>query len=80
MMMEMMINIIIKHTRFQEMDKRMRLEAKMDATFKIIGQKWTVLILREMFRDQTQFNRILEKIEGLTPWLFTQRMKALQGL
>jgi DNA-binding HxlR family transcriptional regulator len=51
-----------------------------DTTFKIIGQKWTVLILREMFRDQTQFNRILENIEGLTPRLFTQRMKTLQRL
>jgi hypothetical protein len=30
-----------------------------DTTFKIIGQKWTVLILREMFRGQTQFNRKL---------------------
>jgi hypothetical protein len=30
-----------------------------DTTFKIIGQKWIVLILREMFRDQTQFNRKL---------------------
>jgi DNA-binding HxlR family transcriptional regulator len=51
-----------------------------DTTFKIIGRKWTVLILREMFRNQTQFNRILENIEGLTPRLFTQRMKTLQGL
>jgi DNA-binding HxlR family transcriptional regulator len=51
-----------------------------DTTFKIIGQKWTVLILREMFRNRTQFNRILENIEGLTPKVFTQRMKALQKL
>jgi DNA-binding HxlR family transcriptional regulator len=51
-----------------------------DTTFKIIGQKWTVLILREMFRNQTQFNHILANIEGLTPRLFTQRMKTLQRL
>lgn len=51
-----------------------------DTTFKIIGKKWTVLIMREMFRNRTQFNRSLENIDGLTPRLFTQRMKTLQRL
>jgi DNA-binding HxlR family transcriptional regulator len=51
-----------------------------DTTFKIIGRKWTVLILREMFRNQTQFNRILENIDGLTPKVLTQRMRTLQRL
>jgi DNA-binding HxlR family transcriptional regulator len=51
-----------------------------DTTFKIIGQKWTVLILREMFRNQTHFNHILQNIEELTPRVLAQRMKTLQML
>jgi DNA-binding HxlR family transcriptional regulator len=51
-----------------------------DTTFKIIGQKWTVIILREMFRNQPQFIRIMENIDGLTPKVLTQRMRTLQRL
>jgi DNA-binding HxlR family transcriptional regulator len=47
-------------------------------TFRIIGKKWTILILREMFRGVTQFNRFLERISGLTPKLLINRLKELQ--
>jgi DNA-binding HxlR family transcriptional regulator len=50
------------------------------ATFRIIGKKWTVLVIREMFRRTTQFNRFLENIEGITPKVLTQRLRELQKL
>jgi DNA-binding HxlR family transcriptional regulator len=49
-----------------------------ETTFKIIGKKWTVLIMREMFRGTTQFNRFLENIEGITPKVLTERLRELQ--
>ena len=49
-----------------------------EATFRIIGKKWTVLIIREMFRGTTQFNRFLENIEGITPKVLTERLRELQ--
>lgn len=51
-----------------------------DMTFKIIGQKWSVLILREMFRNQIHFNHILQNTEGLTPRILSQKLKTLQIL
>jgi DNA-binding HxlR family transcriptional regulator len=51
-----------------------------EATFKIIGKKWSVLILREMFRGVTQFNRFLENIEGITPKVLTERLRELKKL
>jgi DNA-binding HxlR family transcriptional regulator len=51
-----------------------------EATFKIIGKKWTVLIIREMFRGTTQFNRVLENIEGITPKVLTERLRELEKL
>ncbi len=36
------------------------LKAPIETTFKIIGMKWTILILRELFSGVTQFNRLLE--------------------
>jgi DNA-binding HxlR family transcriptional regulator len=51
-----------------------------EATFKIIGKKWTVLIVREMLRGTKQFNRFLENIEGITPKVLTERLRELQKL
>jgi DNA-binding HxlR family transcriptional regulator len=51
-----------------------------EATFKIIGKKWAVLIIREMFRGTTQFNRVLENIEGITPKVLTERLRELEKL
>jgi DNA-binding HxlR family transcriptional regulator len=51
-----------------------------EATFKIIGKKWTVLIIREMFRGTTQFNRFLENIEDITPKVLTERLRELEKL
>jgi DNA-binding HxlR family transcriptional regulator len=49
-----------------------------EAVFKIIGKKWTVLVIREMLRGTTQFNRFLENIEGITPKVLTERLRELQ--
>jgi DNA-binding HxlR family transcriptional regulator len=43
-----------------------------ESTFKILGKKWAVLIIREMFRDITQFKGFLENIEGITPKVLTE--------
>jgi DNA-binding HxlR family transcriptional regulator len=51
-----------------------------EATFKIIGKKWTILIIREMLRGTKQFNRFLENIEGITPKVLTERLRELQRL
>jgi DNA-binding HxlR family transcriptional regulator len=49
-----------------------------ETTFKIIGKKWAILIIREMLRGTAQFNRFLENIEGITPKVLTERLRELQ--
>jgi DNA-binding HxlR family transcriptional regulator len=51
-----------------------------DATFKIIGKKWTVLVIRELLRGTSQFNRLIENIEGITPKVLTERLRELENL
>jgi DNA-binding HxlR family transcriptional regulator len=51
-----------------------------EATFKIIGKKWSVLLMREMLRGTTQFNRFLENIDGITPKVLTERLRELEKL
>lgn len=49
-----------------------------ETTFRIIGKRWTVLIIREILRGHKQFNRIMENIEGITPKVLTERLRELE--
>jgi len=51
-----------------------------EITFRIIGKKWTVLIIREILRGHKQFNRFIENIEGITPKVLTERLRDLERL
>jgi DNA-binding HxlR family transcriptional regulator len=51
-----------------------------ETTFRIIGKRWTVLIIREILRGNTQFNRFMENIEGISPKVLTQRLRELERL
>jgi DNA-binding HxlR family transcriptional regulator len=51
-----------------------------ETTFRIIGKRWTVLIIREILRGNTQFNRFLENIEGISPKVLTERLRELERL
>jgi DNA-binding HxlR family transcriptional regulator len=49
-----------------------------ETTFRTIGKIWTVLIIREMLRGTTQFNRFLENIKSIIPKVLTERLRELQ--
>ena len=49
-----------------------------EITFKIIGKRWTILIIRELLRGNTQFNRFIENIKGITPKVLTERLRELE--
>jgi DNA-binding HxlR family transcriptional regulator len=49
-----------------------------ETTFRIIGKRWTVLIIREFLRGHTQFNRFMDNIEGITPKVLTERLRELE--
>ena len=49
-----------------------------ETTFRIIGKRWTVLIIREILRGNTQFNRFMENIEGISPKVLTERLRELE--
>jgi DNA-binding HxlR family transcriptional regulator len=51
-----------------------------ETTFKIIGQRWTVLIIREILRGNTHFNRFMENIDGISPKVLTERLRELEQL
>ena len=51
-----------------------------ETAFKIIGKRWTVLIIREILIGNTQFNRFIENIRGISPKVLTERLRELERL
>jgi DNA-binding HxlR family transcriptional regulator len=49
-----------------------------ETTFRIIGKRWTILIIRELIRGNTQFNRLMENIDRITPKVLTERLRELE--
>ena len=49
-----------------------------DNTLKIIGKKFTVLLIRNMLSNQTRFNQFLESIEGMNQKILSTRLKEME--
>ncbi|MGI0027181.1 MAG: winged helix-turn-helix transcriptional regulator [Nitrosopumilaceae archaeon] len=50
-----------------------------DNTFKLIGKKFTVHILRNMTQlDQSRFNEFLDSIEGINPKTLSARLREME--
>lgn len=48
-------------------------------TFKIVGKKFTVLIIRNMlYSGQTRFNQFLDSIEGINPKTLSVRLREME--
>ncbi len=48
-------------------------------TFKIIGKKFTVLIIRNMLHlNQTKFNQFLDSVEGINPKTLSVRLREME--
>ena len=50
----------------------------LDNTSRIIGKKFTLLILRNMMSNQTKFTQFIESIEGLNPKTLSSRLKEME--
>jgi DNA-binding HxlR family transcriptional regulator len=49
-------------------------------TLDVIGDRWTVLILREFFRyDERRFQDLEQAFAGLTPSVLSMRLKELEA-
>jgi DNA-binding HxlR family transcriptional regulator len=49
-----------------------------EQTFKIVGKKWTVLVLRELFFGANRFGRIKTGVGSINPKVLSNRLKDLE--
>jgi DNA-binding HxlR family transcriptional regulator len=47
-------------------------------TLDILGDRWTLLIVRDLFMGNTRFNQFLESSAGLPPKVLSDRLKKLE--
>jgi DNA-binding HxlR family transcriptional regulator len=47
-------------------------------TLKIIGSKWTILLLRELFDGTKRFGELQKSLEGISPKTLSLRLKQLE--
>jgi DNA-binding HxlR family transcriptional regulator len=61
------------------MQKRYEQACPIARTLDLIGDRWTLLILRDLFMGQTRFNALLSSSPGMTPRMLSHRLKFLAG-
>ncbi len=49
-----------------------------EKTIRIIGNKWTILILKELFETRMRFNALQRKIKGISTKMLSQQLKKLE--
>ena len=47
-------------------------------TVRIIGRKWTLLILKELFTGTKRFNQLQRSLNGISPRTLSQRLKQME--
>lgn len=50
-----------------------------ERTLRIIGGKWTLLVLRDLFTGTKRFGELLQSLEGVSPKTLSDRLKELEG-
>jgi len=47
-------------------------------TLDIVGDRWTILVLRDLFRGRGRFSVLLESLKGISANLLSDRLKKLE--
>ncbi|SLL37555.1 HxlR family transcriptional regulator [Mycobacteroides abscessus subsp. abscessus] len=56
----------------------MEIPCSIEKTLDIIGNKWSFLVLRELFEGTKRFNELRRSIEGISPNSLTTTLKHLE--
>lgn len=62
------------------MDHCQELHGDCDQTMKVIGDYWTLAIIRDLDKKEMRFCEIQRAVEGINPVTLTSRLKKLEEL
>jgi DNA-binding HxlR family transcriptional regulator len=49
------------------------------ATLELVGDRWTLLIVRDLLRGRRKFNELRESVEGIPPAVLSTRLRTLEA-
>lgn len=49
-----------------------------EETANLIGKKWVIMILRELFAGKKRFNELLKTLEGISPGVLSERLRDME--
>ena len=53
-------------------------ECPVERTLKIIGSKWTILIIRDLLGGKKRFGELRKSLSGVSPKTLSERLKTLE--
>lgn len=56
-----------------------RLRCPIAYTLDVVGDRWTMLILRDMFRGRRRFAELADSVEGIPPAILSSRLRMLES-
>ena len=56
-----------------------KLRCPIAATLEVVGDRWTLLIIRDLLRGHTRFSDLRETVEGIPPAILAARLKLMEG-
>lgn len=62
----------------EAIENRDRLSCSVEITLKVIGGRWKVLILRELFGGVRRFGELHRSLHGITQKMLTQQLRELE--
>lgn len=60
------------------MSKKYNLACNIAKTLDIIGDRWTLLIIRDLLEGKNKFNEIKESLKGIAPNILSDRLQSLE--
>lgn len=61
-----------------EVNSHSRMTCAVESTIKVIGGRWKVLILRELFDGVKRFGQLQRTLTGITQKMLTQQLRELE--
>lgn len=54
-------------------------ECPVEITLQLIGDKWKVLIIRDLLEGTKRFNELMRSVEGITQEVLTSHLRAMEA-
>ncbi len=61
------------------MEKRYRQSCPAARTLEIVGERWTLLIVRDLMAGPLRFQQLRQSLAGISPNLLSERLKRLEN-